>query len=199
MNYDFEYRKYAEALYEALKEDAFYKTMEETVSDGSSREAMIRYMDYSIVEGELYGKLYIPENHAYGVSVWSRPINEKLKREKHQQKAAFLFNHMGKNSLEAYNSIVDFMSGKARPFIDNAAWYLSIIGILPEHQGQGLGVSLVKNVLDKTDPLKIPTYLETFSPRNITFYNRIGYQVIDSFHEPTTDAKYWLMQRIHDG
>jgi hypothetical protein len=28
-----------------------------------------------------------------------------------------------------------------------------------------------------------------------TFYKRLGYEVVDSFHEPTTDADYWLMIR----
>ena len=193
--YDFKFRKYAIALYEALKEDAFYQTMENTISNGSSREAMIRYMDHSMDEGKNYGELFIPGNHDYGVSVWSKPIDEMIKKEKYRRKTNFIINHMGKSSLETYNSIVDFMSEKARPLIDAAAWYLSIIGILPGYQGQGLGVGLVKRVTAKTDSLNIPTYLETFSPRSISFYNRIGYEVIDCFHEPTTDAKYWLMHR----
>jgi hypothetical protein len=27
------------------------------------------------------------------------------------------------------------------------------------------------------------------------FYKRLGYEVVDRFHEPTTDADYWLMIR----
>ena len=91
-------------------------------------------------------------------------------------------------------SAIDFTS-KAASLIDEAAWYLSILGIIPEFQGQGLGVGLVKNILERTDQLGILTYLETFTQRNIKFYNRLGYKTIESFHEPKTDARYWLMLR----
>ena len=53
MNYEFKYRKYAEALYDALQYNAFYITMEKSIIIGSSKEAMIRYMDYSIINESL--------------------------------------------------------------------------------------------------------------------------------------------------
>ncbi|MDX1766373.1 MAG: GNAT family N-acetyltransferase [Candidatus Saccharimonadales bacterium] len=102
---------------------------------------------------------------------------------------------MGQGTLETYHSIVKFMSDKVIPLIDENSWYLSIIGILPEYQGRGLGAGLVVNMLEKTDQLRIPTYVETFTSKNITFYNRLGYKTVDYFHEPTTGAKYWLMIR----
>jgi hypothetical protein len=54
--------------------------MEKSIENGSSKEAMIRYLDYSIIEGEQYGELYIPESHDYGLSIWARPLNENLNR-----------------------------------------------------------------------------------------------------------------------
>lgn len=195
MHYNFKYRKLAEILYEALRDDAFYRTMEKSVDNGSSREAMIRYYDYSMVEAESYGELCIPDNNAYGVSVWARPLTKAIYAEKSERKNDFLRSHMGVGSLEAYNTIVCFMSGKSKPLIDERSWYLSIIGVLPKLQGQGLGLGLVENALNHADKRGIPTYLETFSPRNITFYNRLGYQALAVFHEPTTDAKYWIMAR----
>ena len=195
MNYEFKYRKYAEALYLALKDDPFYQTMERSTDIGSSKEAMIRYMDYSISEGEKYGEIFIPENHDYGVSVWARPLNKDVAEEKNNNKKTFLRCYLGTRSLETYNSIVNFMAEKAASQIDKESWYLSIIGILPDFQGKGLGAGLVKNILDRTDRLNIPTYLETFTPKTIAFYSRLGYKTLASFHEPTADAKYWLMIR----
>jgi len=195
MNFKFKYREYAESLYRALSEDAFYITMEESVDNFESKEAMVRYMEFSMIEGEKSGELYIPEDHEYGVSVWAKPINRELEIKKHHEKKLFLLNKMGAKSLKTYNAIVDFMSAKAEAYIEKNSWYLSMVGVLPEFQGQGFGPALIKNVLEKTDRLKVATYLETFTPRNMTFYNRLGYQAIESFHEPTTDAKYWLMIR----
>jgi hypothetical protein len=81
--------EYAEALYSALSEDAFYITMEESVDNFESKEAMVRYMEFSMIEGEKSGELYIPEDHEYGVSVWTKPINRELEIKKHNEKKCF--------------------------------------------------------------------------------------------------------------
>ncbi len=196
MDFKFKYKKYAEALYHSLREDAFYITMENSVTGkNSSKEAMLMYMEYSIIEAEKNGILYIPENHHYGLSVWTKSISQELECKKNQEKKVFLLNKMGEKSLKTYNAIVEFMSTKAEAFVDKHFWYLSIIGILPEYQGQGFGPGLIKNVLKKTDSNKIPTYLETFTPRNMSFYKRLGYKEIKSFYEPTTKSDYCLMIR----
>jgi len=39
-------------------------------------------------------------------------------------------------------------------------------------------------------------YLETFSPRNIKFYERAGFHAIASFLEPTTRARYTVTLSI---
>lgn len=196
MNFEFKYKKYAEALYTALREDAFYLTMERSVRDrGSQKEAMLRYMEFSMVEAKKYGELHFAEDNEYGVSVWSKPLNNELNIKKSTEKKLFLCDHMGEPSLNTYTAIVEFMSHKAEPLIGTNYWYLSIVGVLPEFQRQGLGSILIKDVLKKTDIMKVPTYLETFSPGNMSFYARLGFQAIESFYEPTAKATYWLMIR----
>ena len=196
MSYQFRFRHFAECLYEALKEDAFYQTMEQSVEDQqNAREAMLKYLDYSISESERYGELFVPDKHQFGVSVWSKPISEELGVNKSQEKKAFLRNEMGENALLTYERIVEFMSEKADVLIQPGTWYLSIIGILPAFQGQGLGPDLVKPVLAKTDQLKVPSYLETFTPRNMSFYERLGYHEIATINEPTTGKDYAIMKR----
>ena len=102
---------------------------------------------------------------------------------------------MGPASVTTYDTICDFMASMARPLIAEDAWYLSILGILPGFQGRGLGVGLVEAVLAETDRLGVSTYLETFTPRNRSFYERPGYATLENFHEPTTGATYALMVR----
>jgi GNAT superfamily N-acetyltransferase len=195
MDYEYKYRQLAKALYDALREDPFYSTMAQSIENCSPEEGMLRYLDYSIQEASQYGELLIPEDHEYGVSVWSKPLGKNLSQQKHQQKKHFLKNHLGTKSSKTYGKITAFMSDRSAFLISNRYWYLSIVGILPEFQGRGFGADLVMRILQKTDAAGIPTYLETFTPRNITFYQRLGYQVIDSFVEPTTAAEYWIMSR----
>ncbi len=196
MNYNFKYLNYASALYNALCKDPFYVTLERSINNSDrSKEAMLTYLDFSMSEAENYGKLYIPNDHQFGVSVWLKPLSSDLKHQKKVEKKVFLLNHLGKKALDTYLAIDEYTSTKANPFINRDSWYLSIVGILPQFQGQGLGFKLVRNVLFMTDKLSVPTYLETLTPRNKTFYNRLGYQEVESYTEPKTNATCSLMIR----
>lgn len=196
MIYQLKYQTYATTLYQALLNDAFYATMQQSVtSPHNPQEAMIKYHDYSMAESRKYGELYIPETHPHGASVWAKPLSNELSTQKNKEKKDFILHHMGQQSLNTYQNIVAFMSKQAENLVDNSYWYLSILGVLPEFQNQGLGATLVKPVLEQLDSQKIPTYLETFTPRNMPFYERLGYKVAGVFDEPTTQAKYWIMVR----
>ncbi|MCG8565861.1 MAG: GNAT family N-acetyltransferase [Desulfobacterales bacterium] len=196
MSYSFQYEKLAQALYWALKEDAFYFAMEKAAGGNeSARNKMFRYMDYSMVEAREYGELYLPSDHEHGVSIWSKPLARETELKKSREKKDFLLEYMGEECLKTYVNIVDFMSEKAEPLIGDDFWYLSIVGILPAFQGQGLGPGLINSVLKQTDALNVPTFLETFTPRNMSFYNRLGYEAVDSFFEPTAQCEYWVMVR----
>lgn len=195
MPFDFTFRTYAQALYDALRGDAFYNAMEQSVTEGSPKEAMIRYMDYSIVEAQRYGAVHLTDAHYCGVSVWARPLDRDLAAEKHRRKLSFVNDHMGAQSVETYTAIVEFMSEASGALIDSDSWYLSILGLPPASQGRGLGGGLVEEILGRTDASGVPTYLETFTPRNMSFYHRLGYRAIKGIDEPTTGSRYWLMAR----
>jgi len=194
MFYVFQYADLSEALYYALKEDAFYIAMEES-ADGEGKAAMLRYMDFSMKEAAEFGRLYVPQEHRCGVSIWSKPLSAEEEAVRSAKKKSFIKEHMGQGSLETYESIVSFMSAKAEEAVTDKYWYLSILGVLPEYQGRGLGVGLVENVLKETDKIGVPTYLETFTPRNMSFYRRLGYKESASFTEPLTKTEYFIMTR----
>lgn len=196
MNYQFKYQEMSQALYEALKDDPFYIAIERSIDDREhATHKMLKYFDYSIYESQKYGEILIPEGNAYGVSVWTKPVTDDAEAKRAKEKKAFLLLELGENALDTYNKIVDFMSDKAKPLICSKAWYLSIVGILPKHQGKGYGSNLITPVLSQTDQLDVPTYLETFTPRTKKFYRQLGYSEIGTFFEPTTQAEYSIMTR----
>ena len=197
MNYTFEYRELSETLYDALIDDAFYITMEGSVTGApvQRREAMLRYYDFSMKEARKYGQLETPNGKAFGAAIWSRPINPDLVEQMAAEKKAFLFEQMGDASLETYARITAAMAQQTGTVVPPDSWYLSILGIAPVFQGQGLGGTLVRPTLDRTDERGHHTYLETYTPRNIRFYERLGFQEAGSFHEPGTNARYWVMVR----
>ena len=197
MTYPFIYRDIAEALYQSLKQDPFYVALERSVSNDPAicSEAMHSYFDYSMLEGKKYGELWLPEGQNYGASVWTKPVDQTLAKLIASEKKNFLRQYLGEASLRSYREITEYMSSKIREIVPCGSWYLSIVGIAPQFQGQGLGSSLIKPVLSKLDGLGIPSYLETFTSRNKRFYERLGYQDVSAFMEPVTGCEYWVMIR----
>lgn len=57
-------------------------------------------------------------------------------------------------------------------------WYLPMIGVDPSKQGAGVGSTLMKHTVAACDRDRIIAYLESSNPRNISLYERHGFEVI---------------------
>jgi ribosomal protein S18 acetylase RimI-like enzyme len=57
-------------------------------------------------------------------------------------------------------------------------WYLPLIGVDPVHQGRGHGSALMAHALQQCDRDRAVAYLESTNPRNITLYQRNGFEII---------------------
>lgn len=65
--------------------------------------------------------------------------------------------------------------GEAHPTFRH--WYLPWFGVDGGQQGKGLGGELLKECFAIVDQDHVPTYLESPNPRNISFYQRYGFEV----------------------
>jgi GNAT superfamily N-acetyltransferase len=57
-------------------------------------------------------------------------------------------------------------------------WYLPIIGVEPHAQGKGLGAELMRHAVSRCDRDGALAYLESSNPRNISLYQRHGFEVM---------------------
>jgi ribosomal protein S18 acetylase RimI-like enzyme len=55
-------------------------------------------------------------------------------------------------------------------------WYLPLIGVDPAHRGKGLGGALLSHALATCDRDGALAYLESTNPRNISLYERHGFE-----------------------
>jgi GNAT superfamily N-acetyltransferase len=60
--------------------------------------------------------------------------------------------------------------------------YLALLGTEPEAQGRGLGSAVLAPVLEQCDSDGVGAYLESSKKRNIDFYARHGFRVLDEIH-----------------
>ena len=61
---------------------------------------------------------------------------------------------------------------------DEPHWYLPLVGVEPNAQGRGLGGALMRHAVARCDQEDAVAYLESSNPRNISLYERHGFEVM---------------------
>jgi ribosomal protein S18 acetylase RimI-like enzyme len=74
-------------------------------------------------------------------------------------------------------------------------WYLLIVGVDTELQGRGAGTAVVKEGLARADETNSVCYLETSEERNLAFYERLGFVVLQSATLGRGGPTAWAMRR----
>ncbi len=74
-------------------------------------------------------------------------------------------------------------------------WYLAVLGVEPDRQGQGVGTALMRPVLEMCDRDGTPAYLESSKEKNVPLYERNGFRVTEVFEVPGGGPPLWLMWR----
>ena len=73
-------------------------------------------------------------------------------------------------------------------------WYLHLAGCDPAHQSRGHGRAAIRAGLDRADRDGVAAYLETATPRNLGYYETMGFQVTHSWR-PRGGPETWSMLR----
>lgn len=73
-------------------------------------------------------------------------------------------------------------------------WYLSVLSVEPESQGLGHGSALIQPGLDRADEAGSGAYLETQREKNIGFYERFGFELVEKL-VIDGELPVWLMWR----
>jgi ribosomal protein S18 acetylase RimI-like enzyme len=74
-------------------------------------------------------------------------------------------------------------------------WYLWMLGVSPERQGQGVGSALLKALSARAEADRVPCYLETDKASSVKIYERHGYRVEAEEVLPKLDLRLWYMKR----
>ena len=68
--------------------------------------------------------------------------------------------------------------------------------VLPSYQGKGVGTASLSKALEDADKMGLACILATQETRNVRFYRRLGFKVVDESHCPVGDGfKNWVMIR----
>jgi len=176
------------ALAESLLEDPFYWAITEGFGNdlAARKQVLSRYFHYSLEEAERTGRCIVAPDPRLGAAAWLLPRSPDVDSAESSAKSEYLASVLGSRGVENYHRIVRYMAPLAARVIPPDAWYLSIIGVLPSVQGRGLGAALLAGTLAEASRAQAICYLETFTPRSVRFYERLGFCRVATHIEPTT-------------
>ena len=86
---------------------------------------------------------------------------------------------VGFRAYDKFARANQILTGIRAKYVPEPHWYLMIVGVDPELQGRGIGTALVKEGLGRADQDNAPCYLQTSEPRNLAFYERFGFTVVE--------------------
>ncbi len=78
--------------------------------------------------------------------------------------------------------------------VEHPHMYLWFLAADPAVQGQGIGKALLADVHAEAAANEVPTYLETGTMANVTYYASVGYEVIGEI-ALSSGEPMWLMER----
>ncbi len=102
---------------------------------------------------------------------------------------------IGDAPARRFGGVIDFVEPLHHDAVREPHWYVMVVGVAPAFQGQGLGRALLQPMLDRAAADGVPCYLETTQPRNVTFYERLGFRVLTEVVEPESGLRIWTFRR----
>jgi ribosomal protein S18 acetylase RimI-like enzyme len=98
-------------------------------------------------------------------------------------------------AAERMGPMVGFLEAQHAAAIGGGHWRLEFFGVDPSLQGAGVGSALIATGHAAADAAGGRTYLETFTAKNVGWYERRGYRVVIEGIVPDTTTRVWGMVR----
>ncbi len=136
------------------------------------------------------GRVWVSDDLA-AVAVWITPSSSGLDEA---------FGDIASRVVDLYGDRVnvaaraDEATAGLRPA--EPVWHLATVGVAPPSQGRGLGRAVLEPGLEAARTEGYPAYLETSSPENVTFYERLGFEVTGKVSLPDDGPDVWAMVRV---
>jgi len=181
-------------LARAFLNDPFSQYM---LPDEAERQRLLPWYFSAFVRyGYLFGEVYVTAGAIKSVAIWFPPGEIEMSPERAAQagldKAPEV---LGVDVWRRFSTVIDRLDLTHNEEMKTKHWFLPLLGVDPSHQGTGLGGKLIQPVLSRAADEGLPCYLATFQPRNVSFYKKQGFAVINEGVEPVSQLRFWTFRR----
>lgn len=104
--------------------------------------------------------------------------------------------HQGIPALFRQLRALNIMLAMHRSIIIEPHYYLAAVGVDPARQGKGLGSALLRPTLERFDDERMPAYLDTHNERNVSLFQRFGFEILHHGYLPNSSVMHWAMLRL---
>jgi len=163
-------------------------------ADSRRDRAMKSWFDFAVLKLGLRGRETWMSDDAKTVALWIPPPQDVMQLSPLEEIA----------SLPTFLSVVSFARlgrmQRLRAAFDAhhpkaPHWYLFFLAVDPDCQGQGLGSAILNATLAPIDAAGHAAYLEASSEKNVSLYQRHGFEVVTEFKPEPAGPTLWAMWR----
>jgi len=184
----------SEMLARAFDDDEFFRRL---VPDPEKRQAKAAHLfALTLKLGIRYGEAYTTSPNLEGITVWMPPqsVNITLWRAIRCGVIPLVFR-VGPRLLKKMNSADAHAERVRKRLAPKRYWYLALLGVDPDHQGEGHASTLMKPMLERIDGEGLPVYLETEGEKNVSMYQHLGFKAIEHIHVNEIDIDFDALVR----
>lgn len=156
-------------LYHSFKEN---KSVDFVVKQDKRKDKRLRtLMEYSYYQGSRHGTIYLNENKT-ACAITLNSIKQKTTLKDIYWDLKLVVECIGITRVFKVLKRESLIKKNHPNFKYVHLWY---IGVLPNHQGKGLGGMLMTEIMNNASEKCLPIYLETSAERNFKFYENLGF------------------------
>lgn len=142
--------------------------------DRKKEKRMRLLIAYSLVYGDLFGKIYLSEDHT-ACAIVLDSARKKVSFRSMIWDLRLVFGGIGLRRVGRVMKREALIKSRHPKEAFYHLWYL---GVNPDYQGQGRGSALLEQVMQQARENQRALYLETSTERNFAFYERHGFKEV---------------------
>jgi ribosomal protein S18 acetylase RimI-like enzyme len=112
-----------------------------------------------------------------GCAAWTPPYPDEWPPERGQAFGALMSGVCDDDEMARLGRLSAAMEAAHPP---QPHWYLGLVAVEPAMQNRGIGSALMRASLVAVDEAHLAAYLESTNPRNVTLYERHGFEATGS-------------------
>jgi GNAT superfamily N-acetyltransferase len=128
--------------------------------------------------------------HAAGAAAWVPPEQQNGLADL-DRNLSEAFHALTSDGGVGHDALWDRVESKVP---NEPVWFLDHVGVDPDRHGEGVGRALIEVGLARARADGIPAFLETGVQRNVAYYERVGFRLVEDGDSPLDGPHVWFMR-----